>query len=161
MDDIKENTCIRRRVPFTKKEDKQLMKLVARFGESNWNDISKFMPNRTKRQCRERWQNSLSPKNLKKKWSNEEDNLLLQKYNIYGPHWKVIESFFYGRTSYSLRNRFNSLKKKNSEKFNYTIDEKIQTESILNELNRTNLLDDNYFDDIENQNGFDYFDIFQ
>lgn len=110
------------RVPFTKKEDTLLVKLVKQYGESNWQKVSSFMNNRTVRQCRERWQNSLSPRVLKTDWTMEEDQLLLQKYNLYGPHWKLIEPFFFGRTSYSLRNRFRSIKKKHSEKFNYSQD---------------------------------------
>lgn len=115
------------------------MKLVKLFGESNWEKVSFFMKNRTVRQCRERWQNSLSPKVLKKDWTIEEDHLLLQKYYLYGPHWKFIEPFFNGRTSYSLSNRFRSIKKKQSEKFNdaqennNNKDENIQRMTYTNE----------------------------
>lgn len=133
----------RKRIPFSKSEDALLMKLVKQFGESNWEIVSFFMNGRTVRQCRERWQNSLSPTILKTNWTIEEDQLLLQKYYLYGPHWKLIEPFFYGRTSYSLRNRFHSIKKKNSEKFYYpqennnnnNKDENIQKMTETNEIN--------------------------
>lgn len=123
----------RLRIPFSKKEDALLLNLVKMFGESNWQKIASMMNNRSVRQCRERWQNSLSPKILKKDWTVDEDKLLLEKYNKFGAHWKLIESFFVGRTSYSLRNRFHSLKKKLSEKFNDN-EQNAQSDNIQPEI---------------------------
>lgn len=159
------------RVPFTKKKDTLLVKLVKQYGESNWQKVSSFMNNRTVRQCRERWQNSLSPAIMKKDWTNAEDQLLIQKYNIYGPHWKLLESFFIGRTSYSLRNRLNSIKKKLSQKFNYP-NNPIKNDDIHYDYDSCNIesfydgslviennLNDDYFDlgyDLQNQNEYDF-----
>ena len=49
------------RAKFTKEEDEMLKNLVENFGDNNWQVISSKMPGRNSRQCRERWQNYLSP----------------------------------------------------------------------------------------------------
>ncbi|KAK8870710.1 hypothetical protein M9Y10_008597 [Tritrichomonas musculus] len=95
-----------KRMPFKPEEDQKLRELVEKYGDSNWNLISSFMPNRSVRQCRERWNNNLSSNILKDKWSPKEDELLKQKYYEFGPKWKLLEKFFPGRTSYNIRNRW-------------------------------------------------------
>ena len=98
-----------KRMPFKAEEDERLRELVQKYGDTNWKLISSFMPNRSVRQCRERWNNNLSSKILKDKWSPEEDELLKQKYYEFGPKWKLLETFFPGRTSYNIRNRWSCI----------------------------------------------------
>ena len=111
----------RTRHPFSKKEDIQLLQLVHIYGhidKYNWYLIAYNMKGRSPRQCRERYQLFLSQGIHKKvKWTKDEDNLLLAKYEILGPRWKKMEEFFVGRNSYTIKNRFISLsrKKKKSE----------------------------------------------
>ena len=47
----------------------------------------------------------------KEKWTEEDNNLLLSKYAIYGSKWKEMESYFKGRASYSIRNGYSFLQK--------------------------------------------------
>lgn len=77
----------------------------------NWTEIAKCMGDRTVRQCRERWTNSLCETIKKTQWSTEEDQLIMTKYNEFGPQWKLMEKFFPGRVQYDIRNRFTSLMK--------------------------------------------------
>lgn len=98
-----------KRIPFKTEEDEKLRQLVKKYGENDWNLISKFMPNRSARQCHDRWNNSLSSNILKEKWNSQEDFLLKQKYFQYGPKWKFFERFFPGRTSYNIKNRWSCL----------------------------------------------------
>ena len=102
----------RARTPFTKDEDKLLTMLVNKYGENKWKTIAEHMKRRSVRQCRERWQNALCNKIVKSNWTPEEDQLILQKFNEIGPHWKHMESFFNGRVSYDIRNRCHSLLKR-------------------------------------------------
>lgn len=95
-----------KRMPFKAEEDEKLRELVKKYGDKNWQLISTFMPNRSVRQCRERWNYNLASNVIKDKWSAEEDDLLIQKYKIFGPKWKILEKFFKGRTSYNIRNRW-------------------------------------------------------
>lgn len=105
----------RKRFPFSNKEDKRLIELVNIYGEDDmsvWELIAKKMEGRNARQCRERYKLFLND-GIKKnvKWTKEEDDILLSKYEIYGPHWKIMEEFFIGRTSYSIKNRYSSLRR--------------------------------------------------
>ena len=108
--DIKEEstskTRVSKRMPFKAEEDEKLRELVKKYGDKNWQLISTFMPNRSVRQCRERWNYNLASNVMKDKSSAEEDDLLIQKYKIFGPKWKILEKFFKGRTSYNIRNRW-------------------------------------------------------
>ena len=97
------------RKPFSKQEDILLKQLIEEYGVDNWTEIAAHMKNRSVRQCRERWNNNLSQGISKEKWTKEEDALILQKYEEFGSRWKIIELYFNGRTSYSIRNRYNSL----------------------------------------------------
>lgn len=95
------------RVPFSKDEDNLLKKLVNKYGTANWAPISKQMPGRNSRQCRDRWLNYLSPDVVNGPWTAEEDELLVQKYNEIGPYWKKIAAFFPTRTDINIKSRWN------------------------------------------------------
>lgn len=98
-----------KRMPFKPEEDDKLRELVQKHGDTNWKLISSLMPNRSVRQCRERWNNNLCSKVIKDKWSSQEDELLKIKFYEFGPKWKLLEKFFPGRTSYNIRNRWNCI----------------------------------------------------
>ena len=53
---------------WTETEDKQLLKLIERYGPSKWSIISTYMKNRQGKQCRERWYNHLDPSISKLPW---------------------------------------------------------------------------------------------
>ena len=61
-------------------EDKQLISFVSSFGPQNWTRIAEFIPNRSGKQCRERWHNHLNPNINKQKWSFEEDRILIEAH---------------------------------------------------------------------------------
>ena len=88
----------RTRIPFTKEEDQQIIQLVKYFGANNkrnWYFIASQLKCRSPRQCRERYQLFLSDQVRKNaKWTLEEDEILLSKYQFFGPHWKKLEPFF-------------------------------------------------------------------
>lgn len=94
------------RSKFTPVEDNLLVKYVQEFGDSNWETISKLIPNRNPRQCRERWTNYLSPTVSKAPFTPEEDALLEQKHKELGPKWVNISKFFQNRTDTMLKNRY-------------------------------------------------------
>lgn len=87
-------------------EDLQLKDLVRKYGENNWTQIAQNMPNRNARQCKERWCNYLSPNICKSPWTQDEDNLLLEKYKEIGARWVQIAKFFPQRTDISIKNRY-------------------------------------------------------
>ena len=90
---------------FTKEEDQKLCELVEKYGQTEWAKVAREMPNRNPRQCRERWRNYMDPRLNTLEWSQDEDNLLLLKYQEIGPHWNKINQAFPNRSINSVRNR--------------------------------------------------------
>jgi hypothetical protein len=101
----------RRRHAFTPEEDDRLRELVAKYGDGDWSLITKKMPKRDLRQCRERWINYLAPEAINGPWTPAEDLLLTDKVTELGRQWKVIAPFFPGRTDINVRNRWCHLQK--------------------------------------------------
>jgi hypothetical protein len=97
-----------KRIPFTQDEDTNLRKLVQLFGVNHWNAISSFMNNRSPRQCKERYQNYLSPEIQNLPWTPEEVSKLMFLVTIYGSKWKYLTSHFPGRSENNLKNNWNS-----------------------------------------------------
>ncbi|OHT11835.1 hypothetical protein TRFO_18634 [Tritrichomonas foetus] len=91
---------------FNEQEDTLLRHLVAKLGESNWAAVAERMPHRNMRQCKERWQNYLSPTISRDPWTPEEDSLLEQKFVELGPKWVRISMFFKNRTDANVKNRY-------------------------------------------------------
>lgn len=107
---------------FNVEEDEKLRELVERFGENQWTLISHQMKNRNARQCRERWKNYLNPHLNSEEWSEQEDYLLLSKFNEVGPKWKKISLLFKNRTTNSIRNRLIKIIKKTNINKNIQFD---------------------------------------
>jgi hypothetical protein len=91
---------------FDAAEDKLLFDAVRRLGTTNWRRIARLLPGRNARQCRERWNNYLSPELVNGEWSRAEEETLWNKYVEVGPHWVAIAKLFPGRSKNSVRNRF-------------------------------------------------------
>ncbi|OHT09127.1 hypothetical protein TRFO_22139 [Tritrichomonas foetus] len=98
---------------FSKEEDESLIKLVARYGEKGkWNQISKLIPNRDSRQCRDRWHHYLSPLNNSDEWTDAEDQKLLTLYFQHGRKWAAFKLYFPGRTAVNIKSRWYKLNRK-------------------------------------------------
>ena len=93
------------RSTFSQDEDCRLKCLVSRYG-FNWSAVSEEMPNRSVRQCRDRWKSYLSPDIHNCPWSDFEDALLLRKVEECGSKWVHISKFFPHRTDAHLKNRW-------------------------------------------------------
>lgn len=91
---------------FSKEEDMLLKNIVSIFGPKNWRLISSMIPNKTPRQCRDRYMNYLAPGFIHSAWTSEEDRLLAQKYVELGPQWSKIQRFFPYRTANAIKNRY-------------------------------------------------------
>lgn len=105
-----EKTKVRTKFPrkmFTVSEDAIIIRCVALYGTDNWNLISQFLPGRSIRQLRERYNTYLKPGTLDTPWTPEEDILLSQKVKEFGKHWKTISQFFKGRNQNNIKNRWN------------------------------------------------------
>eukprot|EP00808_Paulinella_micropora_P010990 g23356.t1 len=92
--------------PWTKQEDENLIEFVQKYG-SKWTLVSKCIPGRIGKQCRERWFNYLRPGILKTPWTVEEDNLIIHYQRVLGNKWSEIAKRLKGRSANSIKNRWN------------------------------------------------------
>jgi hypothetical protein len=102
----------RYRTLFTEQEDVLLRNIVESQSEEDWATVAKDFPNRSPRQCRERWRNYLSPNLIRLPWSSDEDKILFRKVQKYGRHWECLVSFFQGRSRNDIKNRWNTINRK-------------------------------------------------
>ena len=95
-----------------KEEDSKLISLYEKYGR-NWAAISKEMSQRTGKQIRDRFLNSLDTRYKRGKFSEEEDKMILKYHKIYGNQWAKIAKKIKERTGDMIKNRFYSSLNKN------------------------------------------------
>lgn len=92
---------------FTKEEDELLKKLAREKKSKTWKEIAKHLPGRSACQCRDRYNQYLFKEVSNKPWTTEEDEIIVEKYRQFGPHWVRIASFLPGRSGNNVKNRWN------------------------------------------------------
>ncbi|XP_062929790.1 snRNA-activating protein complex subunit 4 isoform X3 [Mobula hypostoma] len=88
-----------KRGPWSRAEDRLLLKAVAKYGSRDWFKIQEEIPGRVDSQCRDRYMNGLNRNVRKGKWTEEEENTfksLLEKHGI--GKWTKIAAELPGRT---------------------------------------------------------------
>jgi hypothetical protein len=91
---------------FSADEDNHLRSLVEKFGTKCWDEIARFLPDRTTRQCRDRYKNYLMDSLVTEPWRPEEDAFLIKKYHEIGPKWVEIGKLLSGRSGNNVKNRW-------------------------------------------------------
>lgn len=117
---------------FTTEDDIKLRNLVKQYGTKSWSLISSKFKNRNTRQCRDRWNNYLNPRNDNSKWTNEEDIQLINLFFMIGKQWSKLSCFFPKRTPVNIRNRCRMILK--NMKQNYSVIEQNQQCEFNNQM---------------------------
>lgn len=91
---------------FIKQEDDLILKFVEMYGVCDWNLIASMMLDRNAKQCRERYENYLSPSITNLPWTEEEDKQLRYLVNEYGNKFKTFTKYFPGRGLNNIKNRW-------------------------------------------------------
>mmetsp|Transcript_26592 Transcript_26592/g.39513 ORF Transcript_26592/g.39513 Transcript_26592/m.39513 type:complete len:444 (+) Transcript_26592:120-1451(+) len=100
---------------WTPTEDKKLKTIVMNGSTPiNWNDVVRHFPNRSRKQCRERWLEYLNPDIDNSEFTPFEDQLILQFQEKLGNKWKEISEQMMEkkRTATQVKVRWHFLKRK-------------------------------------------------
>jgi hypothetical protein len=91
---------------FSPDEDLRLRTLVDSLGTKSWEEIARFVPQRSARQCRDRYKNYLLESLMADPWTPEEDAIVIQQYHRIGPKWVEIGKMLNGRSGNNVKNRW-------------------------------------------------------
>jgi Myb-like DNA-binding domain len=98
--------------PWTKEEDALLLNLVHTMQwPMKWTVVAGSLPDRTGKQCRERYVNHLNPRLKNSDWTPVEDATIFHLYNTIGSHWAKMSKIIPGRTDNGIKNRFHNIRR--------------------------------------------------
>jgi hypothetical protein len=93
---------------WSAQEDELLVTAVKQLGTKKWIDVTRFVPTRTSKQCRERWFHRLSPEIRHDAFEPWEDHIILDSQRELGNRWSLIAQRIPGRSACSVKNRWYS-----------------------------------------------------
>ena len=97
---------------WTKEEDATLLGIVQKMNmPMKWSVVAQSLPDRTGKQCRERYVNHLNPRLKTSDWNPVEDSTIFHLYNSIGSHWSSMSKVIPGRTDNGIKNRFHNLRR--------------------------------------------------
>jgi Myb-like DNA-binding domain len=98
--------------PWTKEEDNLLLNLVHTMQwPMKWTVVAHSLPDRTGKQCRERYVNHLNPRLKSSDWTPLEDATIFHLYNTISSHWAKMSKIIPGRTDNGIKNRFHNIRR--------------------------------------------------
>lgn len=97
--------------PFPQ-EDQKLLRAITQVPKPiKWPEVAALVPQRSGKQCRERYFNHLCAKVKSSEWLPWEDAMLIRMYSLLGSKWSKISRTIPGRTDNSLKNRFHYMRR--------------------------------------------------
>jgi len=101
-------TNVKKRGDWSPEEDFLLLLYCeTKLSRISWTEMAKtHLPDRSGKQCRERWMSHLRAEIIRVPWTNAEDNFILMKQALMGNKWSAIAKFLPGRTELNVRNRW-------------------------------------------------------
>jgi hypothetical protein len=103
---VPEQKVGRVRRQFTPAEDAIILQAMEENPSERWSVVAKRLEGCTTRQCRNRWFHRLAPAVRPRRWTPEEDRLLVEKINEIGKDWAKMKQVFRGRKIPDIKNRW-------------------------------------------------------
>ncbi|KAK7263996.1 hypothetical protein RJT34_31597 [Clitoria ternatea] len=95
--------------PWTPEEDGILVDYIQKHGHGSWRALPKLAGlNRCGKSCRLRWTNYLRPDIKRGKFSEEEEQLIINLHAALGNKWSAIAGHLPGRTDNEIKNFWNT-----------------------------------------------------
>ena len=144
---------------FTRQDDLKIIELVEIYG-LNWVAIANNFPGFKAEALEERYYNKLDPKLKRTKFTEEEDEKIINLYLKLGNNWKEISNYFEDRNANMIKNRFYSFlkKKRNIQTYanssSYLSDKDLSSASIVSSNSVNN--DNDLLKDINNDIKFEF-----
>ncbi|CAN8074573.1 unnamed protein product [Agarophyton chilense] len=135
--------CGRRSPSWTPEEDTKLTTLVSKYiskppsiiAPNTWSRVAHHLPNRTGKQCRERYLNQLRPGIRRDPWTMHEERILHQFHARLGNKWVAIARHLPGRTDNCVKNHWNSMLRKRQRRHAAL---KLTEKQVCHTLSRSN-----------------------
>ncbi|GFZ15463.1 myb domain protein 53 [Actinidia rufa] len=95
--------------PWTPEEDSKLVDFINKNGHGSWTALPKRAGlNRCGKSCRLRWTNYLRPDIKRGKFSDEEEQIIIDLHSVLGNKWSKIAAHLSGRTDNEVKNYWNT-----------------------------------------------------
>ena len=123
-----------RKCVWTREEDQLLKAKVEEKGPLQWASIASFLPNRSGKQCRERWHNHLREGVTKKAWDFHQFWILALCVRAFGKRWSAISEFIPGRSDNTIKNQWNCKMKPYKHQFDNKIEKLLSNPQLWTSL---------------------------
>ncbi|KAK6936528.1 SANT/Myb domain [Dillenia turbinata] len=135
------NEIGRKKGPWTPEEDQKLIDYIQKHGHGSWMALPSHAGlNRCGKSCRLRWNNYLRPDIKRGKFSDDEEQLIINLHSVLGNKWSKIATRLPGRTDNEIKNFWNThLTKKLLQKGIDPVTHRPRTDYHLEQLLAANL----------------------
>ncbi|KAL9263870.1 Transcription factor MYB39-like protein [Drosera capensis] len=95
--------------PWTSEEDEKLVSYIQEHGHGSWRALPRLAGlKRCGKSCRLRWANYLTPGIKRGRFSDEEEQLIIDLHSVLGNKWSRIATHLPGRTDNEIKNYWNT-----------------------------------------------------